>query len=110
MWSFLGLVAITTLVLLVIFAGLVYLKAPVYRLEKNNLIRLFKLVLEGEATESDWDVFIDIPIRYDDDLEKIRLQCAELTEQDAIYANSQRRLCCTADGKRALTDFINQLS
>ena len=87
-----------------------YLKAPVYRLEKNNLIRLFKLVLEGEATESGWDVFIDIPIRYDDDLEKIRLQCAELTEQDAIYANSQRRLCCTADGKRTLTDFINQLS
>jgi len=109
-WSFLSLVLITTLALLVIFIGLVYLKAPVYRLDKNNLVSLFELALAGEATESDWDVFLEVPIRYDDELEKIRLECVELTEKEAAFVDSKRRLCLDDTARAILTGFVKTLS
>jgi len=110
MWSLIGLTSVITLVLLVIFLGLVYFKPPVYRLTAKNLIILFELALSGEATESDWDIFISVPIRYDDELEKIRLACEELTEKKAVYADSKRRLCVEPEARRALEDFIQTLS
>ncbi|MEQ9021699.1 MAG: hypothetical protein RLN82_02955 [Pseudomonadales bacterium] len=110
MWSLIGLTAGITLVLLVIFLGLIYFKPPVYRLTAKNLITLFELALSGEATESDWDIFIGVPIRYDDDLENIRLTCEELTEKKAVYADSKRRLCLEPEARRALEGFIQALS
>lgn len=110
MWPFLSLVAVTTFVLLLIFLGLVYLKAPVYRLTKSNFIRLFELVLAGEANESDWDVFLEVPIRYDDELEGIRLKCVELTEREAVYVDAHKRLCVSEEGRRSLEEFRSKLS
>lgn len=110
MWQFLGLLFLTTLVLLVIFVGLVYLKAPVYRLTNQNLIQLFEMVLAGEAYEADWDVFLDIPIRYDDELETIRLRCCELTEKKSVFVDSQRRIGVQENAREELNSFIQRLS
>lgn len=110
MWPFLSLLFITTIVLLVIFFGLVYLKAPVYRLDKKNLISLFELALAGEATENDWDVFLEMPIRYDDELEAIRVECVKLTEKEAVFVDSHRRLCLDDSAEFALNRFIKALS
>lgn len=110
MWSFFGLVLTTTIVLLIIFLGLVYLKAPVYRLEKPNLIRLFELALAGEATESDWDVFLEIPIRYDEELEAIRVECVELTENGDAAINSQGKLLLSDQARELLAGFVERLS
>lgn len=110
MWSLIALTAVITLVLLVIFLGLIYFKPPVYRLTAKNLITLFELALSGGATESDWDIFIGVPIRYDDELESIRLVCEELTEKKAIYADSKRRLCLEPEARQALEEFIQALS
>lgn len=106
MLSLLGLTVLITLVLLVIFLGLIYFKPPVYRLTEKNLVSLFELALSGDATESDWDIFISVPIRYDDDLENIRLVCEELTEAKAVYADSKRRLCLEPEARLVLEDFV----
>ncbi len=110
MLSLIGLTVLITLVLIVIFLGLIYFKPPVYRLTGKNLISLFELALSGEATESDWDVFIGMPIRYNDDLENIRLACEDLTETKAVYADSKRRLCLEPEARSALESFIQDLS
>jgi hypothetical protein len=110
MLSLIGPTVLITLVLLVIFLGLIFFKPPVYRLTRKNLVTLFELALSGEATESDWDIFIGVPIRYDDDLEKIRLTCEQLTENKAVYADSKRRLCLEPEARRALEAFIQNLS
>lgn len=44
---------------------------------------MFELVLSGEATENDWDVFVEVPIRYNDELESVRLKCTGLAEEFA---------------------------
>ena len=60
------------------------LKRPVYQLTTENVARLFEQVLNGEASEDDWDVFIEIPIRYNDDLEKVRQSSIDIYEQHLI--------------------------
>jgi hypothetical protein len=47
----------------------------VYRLEKENVVELLSLVLNGNATTNDWEVFLGLPIRHDAILENIRLRC-----------------------------------
>ena len=80
--SGLALFAVTLLILLGIFAFLALLKRPVYQLTEENVVRLLELVIERQASEDDWNVFVDMPIRYNDELETIRRRCIEIFEQD----------------------------
>ena len=59
-----------------------YIGLPIYRVEPINIKVLLESVLEGQATEADWDVFIGMTIRHNPDLDEIRLQCAILTERE----------------------------
>ena len=77
------LFAITLILLLVLFAFLASLKRPVYQLTRQNVISLLELVLAGEASEDDWNVFSEMPIRYNDDLEAIRQKCLNISENDS---------------------------
>ena len=63
------------LVALLIFR---YVGLPVYRIEAINIKRLLESVLDETASESDWDVFIGMPIHHDPLLDDIRVQCAML--------------------------------
>ena len=76
------LFVLTLVLLLVIFSFLAVLKRPVYQLTRENVVRLLELVLAGEASEDDWNVFVEMPIRYNDELESIRQQCLEISEMD----------------------------
>lgn len=101
-------VFLTTLFLiLLIFFGLAVLRRPFYRLTKENVICLIELVLSGEATEEDWTVFIEMPIRYDSDLESVRERCALLSEADKTGLwNSAMR---TDDGQAELQAILIEL-
>ncbi len=57
---------------------------PVYRLEKKNLKALLTLMIEGHATENDWQVFLGMPIRHNDQLEDFRQRCLEINEREYI--------------------------
>ncbi|MEH6469054.1 MAG: hypothetical protein V7725_05525 [Porticoccus sp.] len=57
---------------------------PVYRLDKKNIVILLTLVVEGRATENDWQVFLGMPIRHNEQLEDVRRRCYEISEYEYI--------------------------
>lgn len=78
----------TFVLLLAIFALLVFLRRPVYQLSDANVIRLLELVLAGEASDDDWNVFIDLPIRYNDVLENVRQHCEQIGLEHMVEPKS----------------------
>ncbi|GIX30885.1 MAG: hypothetical protein KatS3mg124_1357 [Porticoccaceae bacterium] len=69
--------------------------APVYRVERVNVVRLLELVLAGRAREQDWQVFLGWPIRHDPALAEVQRRCAEIAEREWIggrYLFSERGL------------------
>ena len=66
----------------VLIAVLIFLRTgpPVYRLEKENVVELLRLVLNGNATTNDWEVFLGLPIRHNEILENIRLRCQVISK------------------------------
>jgi len=96
----------TFLLVIVVLWVFVRVGTPVYRLESSNVIRLLEMVIANEATESDWSVFIGMPIRYDPELELIRKRCAELTERELISAGNT---LFTEVGINELSEILNGL-
>jgi|TARA_B110000503_G_C7073446_1_gene381832 hypothetical protein len=82
--NFLLTLFFTFIFLALIFLVFVRVGTPVYRLEKQNLVSLLTLVVEGRATENDWQVFLGMPIRHDEQLEAIRRCCDDINEYEYI--------------------------
>jgi hypothetical protein len=82
--NFLITLFLTFLIVLVVVIFFVRIGTPVYRLEKKNIIVLLTLVVEGQATENDWEVFLGVPIRHNEQLEGIRLTCQGISELEYI--------------------------
>lgn len=80
---------------------------PVYRLEPGNLISLFELVLAGEATENDWQVFIGIPLRHNPLLRDMQTRCELLTETE--YLGAGGAYLFTPRGLRELESMLREL-
>ena len=79
---------IATLVfLLIVFVFIALLKRPIYRVNRQNVITLLELVISGQATEDDWSVFTEMPIRYDDELEAVRQRCRAVSERHTQFSN-----------------------
>lgn len=84
MMNFLLTLFLTFLFVLFTIIFFIKIAPPVYRLEKNNIVALLNLVIEGKATENDWEVFLGVPIRHNDELESVRLRCSEISEREYI--------------------------
>jgi len=88
---------------------LIFLKfgVPVYRVERSNIICLLKLVMAGEATDNDWNVFIGVPIRHDPELDEIRCLCADITEREMLGERSP--VIFSAKGYLELQEILDNL-
>ena len=95
------------LLLSLLFALLVWLKRPIYRLDNRNLEKLFELVLDDRASENDWNVFIELPIRYQPNFDELRLRCRELTELHGRYRDG--RFYLSDAGKTLLRTELDEL-
>lgn len=80
---------------------------PVYRVDRKNIITLLELVVDGTATENDWQVFIGIPLRHDHELQDIQTRCAALTE--AEYTGDQGDRLFSARGLAELKKLLAEL-
>ncbi len=83
------------------------LGAPVYRLDKDNVITLLELVLAGNATENDWHVFMGIPLRHCAFLQAIQQRCSDLSETE--YVGEVSATLFTEKGTQALTLILEEL-
>jgi len=88
-----------------------YIGLPIYRVEPINVKVLLESVLEGQATEADWDVFIGMTIRHNPDLDEIRRQCAILAEQEMSLREGQVHFSSAGRGElnAILTRINNEL-
>ncbi|MDG1081881.1 MAG: hypothetical protein P8P14_05805 [Porticoccaceae bacterium] len=93
---------ILTALLVFRFIGL-----PIYRVEPINVKVLLETVLEGQATEADWDVFIGMTIRHNPDLDEIRLQCAMLAETEMSLRDD--RVHFTPAGRGELSAILTRI-
>ena len=85
-----------------------YIGLPIYRVEPINVKVLLESVLEGQATEADWDVFIGMTIRHNPDLDEIRLQCAMLAETEMSLRDD--RVHFTAAGRGELSAILTRIT
>ncbi len=105
--SFIATVIVSLLVALILLKS----RSAYYRPQASDVQRLLEWVLLGQATENDWRVFCDIPIRHDDFLESIRLRCIEI--EDAHFLGDDHRYLFSAEGLvkiRELLDAVTGLS
>lgn len=108
MAEFLLVFGVTLVVILGVTLALVLGKAPVYRPTRESIQSLMTQVLEGEASDQQWQFFLDMPIRHDPELEKLRLECAQMQEQFGLRPrNDKARL--TEAGQIRLRHKLNQL-
>jgi hypothetical protein len=80
--------------------------APVYRVERSNVVKLLDLVISGEATEADWQVFAAYPIRNDPALGEVQRQCLAVAEGE--YLGGQGMLF-THKGIAELKKILDEL-
>lgn len=81
--------------------------SPVYRIERDNIITLLDLVLSGDATENDWQVFISMPVRHNGELQDIQKRCIELTENE--YVGVRGKQLFSARGISELEKLLAEL-
>lgn len=88
MAEFLLIFIVTFLVILGVTAAMVFGRAPVYRPDIEQVQSILTRMLEGSLPETEWDFFIEMPIRHDEALDAVRLACQKAYEQYAIRAKA----------------------
>ncbi|AJQ96241.1 hypothetical protein [Gynuella sunshinyii] len=101
-----GLILLTAIVMVVIFAGFMLLRRPVYRISQENVERLLEMMLARKASLNDWHVFLAVPIHYDEYLENIRHLCLEIEESESCVINTR---ILTNKGEEALREILAEL-
>ncbi len=101
---------LVSLIVCLSFVGiLLWVKTPIYRVERPAVKQLLEWVLLGQATENGWRVFCDYPIRHDALLEDIRLACERIDEEH--YIGEQRPpFLFTATGLEEIKVQLERLS
>lgn len=78
---------LTIVIFLLVLGTLMWVRTPRYRIERHNVITLLEMVLTGQATENDWQVFAAVPLRHDAALNTIRERCMEIEEHEYMVNN-----------------------
>jgi hypothetical protein len=108
MANFLLTVFLSFIIILVALLVFRYISPPVYRVEAINIKRLLESALDSDVTSADWDVFIEIPIRHDPQLDEIRRECAMLTASE--ISERQGMMIFSATARQKLMDFHKQVN
>lgn len=104
--SYIVTVLLSFVVLVVALVLFRYVGVPVYQVRAVNVQNIIKLALSGQATASDWDVFIGIPIRQDTELDQIRYECAMLANE---ITERQGKLVFSEASRQKLTQLLKQV-
>ncbi|MBB5212919.1 hypothetical protein [Microbulbifer hydrolyticus] len=79
-------IVITLCVAFCVFAvivwGLMHMRTPRFRLEREQFQQGLEDVITGQADDNEWRVLIGYPMRHDPPLEKLRLECLQIEEDE----------------------------
>ena len=110
--SYLITLILTFLIVSAVVFLLTRVRTPRYRLGRENIMTLLRMVLDGTATANDWNVFVSIPIRHDPELEDARRRCSRIEAGEFIGASpsrGQRRYLFTRKGLAQLREILDEL-
>ncbi|MFV8783781.1 hypothetical protein ACNKU7_15295 [Microbulbifer sp. SA54] len=65
-----------------IFWGLMHMRTPRFRVERAQFLRGLEEVITGQADDNEWRVLIGYPMRHDPPLERLRLECLQIEEDE----------------------------
>lgn len=98
----------SVLICLLVFIALMWVKTPYYRLGEKEVAQLLEWVLLGQASQNDWQVFCEMPIRHNELLESIRLRCQDIDEASGIGDGSSGFLL-NRKGLNAVQELLGEL-
>lgn len=105
-----SLLVVIALVTLILFGFVLFFyrmeSSPIYRTNRDSMIRLFERVLSGEAKDLEWRTFLSIPVRHDEFLEDLRQRCDYL---DTEYGRQVRGYLLTRKGLEELEKVLEEL-
>jgi hypothetical protein len=104
--TFLITVGMTFVLVLLALALFWKLGAPVYRVEKINIIRLLEMVVSDQASESDWHVFSAYTIRHDPALADIQQRCLAIADREWL---GREGALVSPRGKLELSQILEEL-
>lgn len=101
-------ILLSALVISVVVGTLMWVKTPHYQVDRTQTIRLLEWMILGQASENDWRVFCDYPIRHSDRLEAVRLRCLEIEETHYIGDTRAGHLL-DREGLQQLRELLDEL-
>ena len=104
--SFIVTVLLSFIIIVIALVLFRYVGVPVYQVRSDNVQAILELAISGQATQSDWDVFIGIPIRQDIELDQIRYECAMLSDD---ITERQGKLVFSQSSRQKLTELLEQV-
>lgn len=84
MAEFLVVFTVTFLVIAGVTVALVLGRKPVYQPDETHIQTQLTRLVEAQLPEHEWDFFVHMPIYTDEGLEKIRIRCLEIEENDRL--------------------------
>ena len=102
--SVMAAVVVSVLVTLLLLS----VRTPQYRTQRRQARQLLQWMLLGQASENQWRIFCEMPIRHDPPLEAVRRRCAEIDERCFVGDHRDGRLL-NAEGMAAVEEQLQQL-
>ncbi|TPE50887.1 hypothetical protein FJM67_10020 [Maribrevibacterium harenarium] len=99
------------LVGLLLFFALKKRRLPYYQVSQQDCVRILEQALSGELSEYDWQVFIGFTVTYDEDIEALRLTCAQIDEdctKNARLVQGKLCVCFTKEGMLQLESLLDE--
>ncbi|WP_105101895.1 hypothetical protein [Microbulbifer pacificus] len=62
--------------------GLMHMRTPRFRMERAQFQQGLEDVITGQADDNEWRVLISYPMRHDPPLERLRLECIKIEEDE----------------------------
>lgn len=79
-------VLLTVLISFCVFAliiwALMHMRTPRFRMERAQFVQGLEDVIAGQADDNEWRVLTGYPMRHDPELERLRLLCLEIEEEE----------------------------
>ena len=99
-------ILLTSLIIAGIVLVLLKVRTPRYRVERAQAKTLLYDIVNGKATEEDWQVFINIPVYNDEELEAIRQRCLQLDESEFIGCSANSGFFLTASAIEEIRQML----
>ncbi|MCE2028249.1 hypothetical protein [Sessilibacter corallicola] len=93
----------------IVLTILLKVRTPRYRIQAQQVKSILEMVLCGQATSNDWNLFLAFEIRDNPYLDTIRKRCVEIDESEFRDPGTKTYLF-TAKGLEQLRELLNELT